>query len=297
MTQNKLSTWLLWRPLQFTAMFLAITLALSVIYGLFMGWVAPESDLMWPLWSLIGLTFIGCTLWLCKKLPADNLDRRSFISVFTATNVIMFIMYLATVLGALAIVQKMIFAPIFAPSIMFALGAILLIGVYSLCLGITELIATYHRVRAMGVDRRTALWNIPFGLCLLAAPAYILPDASRKRKTATNFGNGAYSRVVEWIVSTRGAAFSLMALGLIIATIVMGINNSATLGWIGLAFFSTWYVFTRNNTKRTISGAYTKTTAVLNIIAIIATIMTFAYVSAPQTVPTNTSAETIEVAL
>ncbi len=293
---NKLSAWLFHRPLQFTFLTLGVTLLLSLLYGFIMGMFAPESDLMWPLWTLIGLNFVCAIMWLCHKLPSDNLDRRSYIAIFTATNVIMFVLYLATILGALGIIQYMISATIIGVEIMFALCAILIVGVFAMCLGITDLIATYRRVRAMGVSRTVALWSIPFGLCLLAAPAYILPEPGRKRKTITEFGTGAYSRLVEWIATRRGAAFSLMTLGLIITTFVMGVNNSATLGWIGLAFFCVWYVFTRRATQRTIAGAYAKTVAIMNVICIVAAITTITYVAtrAPQ-YDTVATAEVIEI--
>ncbi len=276
---NKLSTWLLWRPLQFTFGFLTVSLLLSIIYGLIIGWIAPATTIIWPLWTTVGLTFIFGIRWLNRKLPSENLDYRSYVAVFTATNIIIFITYLTTILCALALIQNMLTSATIGFGTIAALTSILILGTYAVCLSLTELIATYRRIRNMGVNRRIALLNIPFGLCLLAAPAYILPDATRKRKTSITFGTGAYAKFVEWITSKRIIAFSLMALGLIITTIIMGVNNSATLGWIGLAFFGIWYVIGRNDTKRTIGNTYVKTTALLNILCIIIALATAFYVA------------------
>lgn len=293
---NKLSSWLLWRPLQFTCIILGITILLSLAYGLVMGWLAPESDMMWPLWTLICMTFIGTIIWLGKKLPADNLDRHSFVSIYTATNILMFVLYLATILGALAIVQKLLTSATLGFGTMLTLGGILVIGVFSIALAITELFALYRRVRTMGVSRRTALWCIPFGLCLLAAPAYIMPDSTRKRTTATDSGNGKWTQIINWIVTRRGAALSLMTLGLIISTLTMGVNNSASIGWLGLALFGLWYVITRHTSKRTIAGRYSVFMAVLNVIMVITAIaaITYSTLQTPQ-YDVAVSAETVEI--
>ncbi len=298
--KNKLSTWLLWRPLQFTGIILVGITILSVLYGLLMGLVQSDAFPMWPLWTAVGILFICGIIWLGKKLPTDNLDRRSFIATYTALNIVMFTLYLSTILGALAIIQKMLTAPSIGWGLMIALAVILLVGVYSIALGVTKLYAIYRRIRAMGTPRKTAILSIPFGLCLLAAPAYILPETGRKRKTATDFGSGKYAQIVEWIAYRRGAAFSLVALGLIITTLTMGVNNSATIGWIGLAIFSVWYLFNRTNKRPAIDGAYSTSIAVLNVIfiAIAACVIVYSAIiannyDATTTIPTN--AETIEI--
>ncbi len=289
---QKITSWLITRPALFAitsaAFMFIVAFAYSFIAGSLFGIDNPSHALMG---MLITLAFLTAAAMHIRGLPAQNLDRRSFIAISNAQTFVVAVAFIVSTLlivtNAQSIMLRLLWlethsSPTFvATLILMSLFYLYLCGIF-----IANLYAKYRRVRAMGVPMWRIIFSAPFGFPMLWIPGYMMP-ASTPKTPALTIKTKWYSKLTDWIIATpinTAASFVVMTL---LASFFFGFN--VTLVTFGIAIlFAIWVMITGTQKFReNISGAYTWTAITLNIITWIAVICIAIYSANRPATPVN----------
>lgn len=267
-TQNNgLLSWMVTRPIMFAIIaFIAMTAA-SAIGGLIGGRMAGI------LANILGIiAFLGATTWLVRKLPAGNLDRRSFISINNAQTFITSIAFIVSTFiifyNSQTIMLRLLLLESHSKSSFIAIIVAMAIFYLYLCgIFIGNLYAKYRRIRAMGVGMWKTLATAPFGFSMLWIPGYLMEEPTPKTDTANN--SGWYNRLTNWIMARPTHAAATLVLLIIMAGFTFGFN--AILLTLGLgAIFALWCAIVgTDKMRKSLGGIYSTTAIIINVLMII----------------------------
>ncbi len=271
-TENKLSTWLLKRPIQFMAIAFALTLVITVGYSLIAWGIGIEAPSRPLVSTLIILGFAVAAWYTAKKLPGDKMDRRSFVALNNAQTLILsgaFII-LAIILGVYGqkLLLKLMLIQTFSVTGFFAIaiGAVL-ISLYLLGIFIFNVYAKFRRIREMGVSTWRTVFTMPFGFSLLWIPGYLLPDSSNKN-TSLKLNSRWYNKLTDRIIHNPTVA----ALSFVVITLLSGFFfgfNLVMLAMIMALVFAFWARIRGIDAfRREMPNKYSVFAIVVNIIAI-----------------------------
>ena len=263
---NGLLSWLVTRPIMFAIIAFILMTGASAIAGLIGG------RMVGVLANTLGIiALLGATTWLVRKLPAGNLDRRSFIAINNAQTFITSIVFIISTFiiyyNAQNIMLRMLLLESHSkPSFIAIIIALALFYLYLLGIFIGNLYAKYRRIRAMGVGMWKTLATAPFGFCMLWLPGYLMEEPASK-STPSN-SNGSYNRLTNWIMARPAHAAATLVLLIIMAGFTFGFN--AILLTLGLgAVFAIWCAIVGTNKMRnSLNGIYSTTAIVINVLII-----------------------------
>ena len=195
---TKLISWVLWKPLQFSALFVALTIACAaVLFGSNIRILQIAS----PIITLV----LGIFL-LIRMLPSTTyINRRSFI---LTTNTIWIIGTLVIALITPFVSAYQVPNMIETPNwFMTMLGILitLIAGIYALGLTVTALYLTYRRLRTLNVPAWKIIFAYPIGVSALTAMSYILDTPDNKTPNIETKLN-RLNKLTDWTMArTRNA--------------------------------------------------------------------------------------------
>lgn len=289
---QKLTSWLITRPALFAITSFVLISVISFLCALTIGQLLPGIIATTITGAAITLGFLTSIVILVRGLPAQNLDRRSFVAITTLQTLICAITAIMTTLMNVVIYQR-IFMYISSPVFIVISTLIALFYIYVLGIFIGSLYAKYRRIRAMGVPMWRILCTIPFGFSMLWIPGYMLPAPTPKTPTLPIRPN-AYARLIDWIISRPANT----AIGFIALTLLSGFffGFKTIIFTFAIAVtFTIWVIKTgAQKFREHIAGAYTWAAIGLNIILWIAMLILVIHLAHHSTLITMTTATPIQ---
>lgn len=267
--QNKLTAWLLTRPLLFAAMMLGATLVCGTLAAL-----VPTPAARIATSALFLIAALASVIITLRGLPAANLDRRSFVTVCTAQTLVLdaSILVLPLLFGAgthswlmskiatLAIQSMMLF------TILMCIVAF--VSMYVTGLALSAFYARYRRIRAMGVTMWRAVLTLPFGFFMLWMPGYLLPDDTQKTPALTTNVRW-FNRVIDWLMARPINAAIVFVIQFVLFGLALGAYNTILSSGLMILFAIWLTVAGADKTRRDIPGIYGTVAIAINILCII----------------------------
>lgn len=275
MTQNsnlRLSDWLFWRPLKFSASIFILTTIATFLYTGFFVLLGTNISLI-PLILIMTCIFIYCTAKLIKKLPQSDMNQTSFIAIHNAQTILYCIYLLISYTILINYIQSSInnllflqHAPTLFTSVLLTFFMLFFLSMLGLL--ISNLYAKYRRIRAIGIPTHKIILSIPFGFSALWLAGYILPEKDNK-KQIKNIKTKWYQNFTSWIVSNQTNTI----LSFILITICSGLLFNFNKTLITLMYsliFGIWLIQigVKKFTKQ-INNAYANMAIISNILLII----------------------------
>ena len=270
---TKLISWVLWKPLQFSALFVALTIACSTIL---FGTNIRALQIATPI-----ITVILGILLLVRMLPSTTyINRRSFI---LTTNTIWIISTLAIAIIAPIIAKynapdTPIATNWFLPTL--ELIAMVMLGVYALGLTIVAIYLTYRRLRTLNIPFWKIVLAYPIGVSALTAMAYIL-DTGDKNSPCIESNSKTLNKLTDWTMARPRNA-------IILYTFAFLATSMFTSGFIALLLNLTAILIMaltvvnvgQKNFIKDMGGKYATVCVIMNLVVIIATSLFFTLVPA-----------------
>ncbi len=287
---TKLISWVLWKPLQFSALFVALTIACSTIL---FGTKIHALQIATPI-----ITVILGILLLVRMLPSTTyINRRSFI---LTTNTIWIISTLAIAIIAPIIAKynapdTPIATNWFLPTL--ELIAMVMLGIYALGLTVTAIYLTYRRLRTLNIPFWKIVLAYPIGVSALTAMAYIL-DTGDKNSPCIESNSKTLNKLTDWTMARPRNA-------IILYTFVFLATSMFTSGFIALLLNLTAILIMaltvvnvgQKNFIKDMGGKYATVCVIMNLVVIIATSLFFTLVPAitdPVTININDTVPAVE---
>ena len=287
---TKLISWVLWKPLQFSALFVALAIACSTIL---FGTNIHALQIATPI-----ITVILGILLLVRMLPNTTyINRRSFI---LTTNTIWIISTLAIAIIAPIIAKynapdTPIATNWFLPTL--ELIAMVMLGVYALGLTIVAIYLTYRRLRTLKVPFWKIILGYPVGVSALTTMAYIL-DTNDKNSPCIESNSKTLNKLTDWTMARPRNA-------IILYTFVFLATSMFTSGFIALLLNLTAILIMaltvvnvgQKNFIKDMGGKYATVCVIMNLVVIIATSLLFTLVPAitdPVTININDTVPAVE---
>lgn len=287
---TKLISWVLWKPLQFSALFVALAIACSTIL---FGTNIHALQIATPI-----ITVILGILLLVRMLPSTTyINRRSFI---LTTNTIWIISTLAIAIIAPIIAKynapdTPIATNWFLPTL--ELIAMVMLGIYALGLTVTAIYLTYRRLRTLNIPFWKIVLAYPIGVSALTAMAYIL-DTNDKNSPCIESNSKTLNKLTDWTMARPRNA-------IILYTFVFLATSMFTSGFIALLLNLTAILIMaltvvsvgQKNFIKDMGGKYATVCVVMNLVVIIATSLFFTLVPAitdPVTININDTVPAVE---
>lgn len=275
---NTLKTWLLSGPIFFAL--ISFLFLLIVTFGI--GLILPANDTsMTAIGILLFVSIIGAAILTFRRLPKQNLDRPSFISIYNAQTAIIVLASLASLISAIYItpIELWLFSLIqTTPGIVLSIFIVIMFMLVSLYIAGVALCGFWAKLWR-GIDMKIPLWKIilsvPFGFTMTWVPGYFLPEKTTKKPTVS-VNTSWYANLTKWILSRPSNAcisfVVLMGLSGFIAGF-MPLLLSLTM----IMLFALWVIYTgQKQFIKNIGGTYANVAIAINF-AMLIYVFVFAY--------------------
>lgn len=296
--KSVLKSWLFYQPLKFAALAVALMIGVAGLYSMvatFAFNAAVSTTMMFTL-LLACLVFAGCKL--IRWLPADNLDRRSFVAVGNGLTMAGFGTLMLMSAFVLANMQRIMFYMTWlqsASTLLFFIVATAVSTIYMYLIGlvITNTYATYRRAIGMGIARWKVLLSLPFVFTLLWLPGFFLND--EKAKPVVPVRAEWYSDFTDWVVAQPLGAIGMWAFTIFIISFFVDIHSACLMLLCG-AYFGIWaLVMGAQKLRKNIGGLYSSVAVVINLALVVSIICGIAFFK-PRAKIENIQIETIQIA-
>lgn len=265
---TKLISWVLWKPLQFSALFIALTVVCSAfLFGTNIRIIQIASPI---------ITLILGVILLIRMLPSTTyINRRSFI---LTTNTIWIISTLTITWFTPFVTGYQVPNMTENPNGLMALLVILatlIVGVYALGLTVIAIYLTYRRLRTLNVPVWKIIFSYPIGVSALSAMSYILdtPDnQTPKIETKLNRLN----KLTDWTMARKRNAAIMYTLVLLATNLFTNKSVALLLNIIAILIMAL-AVINAGQKKfiKNLGGKYATISVVINLIIIITTTLYF----------------------
>lgn len=285
-TNLKLSKWVFWQPLKFSAL---LFLTVSILTFLYSGFFALRgtSAPMIPFTILLIFVLIYCIARLIKKLPSSEMDRTSFIAIHNAQKTVYFFCILLSSIFFIDNTRELITSLLFmqtapSPSTMILLTILTIFFLYTLGLAFSNLYAEFRRIKKLGIPTYKIILSIPFGFSALWIPGYFIADNDAK-KTLPRIQTKWYQNFTKWVISNaKNCIISFIVIN-IIFTLIFNINAALLTTSFALLFGIWLQQVGQKKFTQNIHRAYTNMAIITNI-AIILAVVLFSLI-APEVAP------------
>ena len=269
-----LSTWLFKQPLIFAVSYFVISTLLVVLFtainALF------NTDSFTALLITLFIALIGTAYYLIiKKLPHDDMHRNDLIAITNGCSIIAIILPLIFLLFVGSDVnmfqRKMMWMYLLHPNILMFLGlAFTFMFLYLIGVALSGIYAKYKRATTMGISKWKVLCSMPFGFLLLWTPGYLIPEknSSSNLKIKSNW----YSAFNKWVISDMYNTLVVFLGFLLLRNIFSGLALLLlTTALLGIYFV--WYLKYKTNLTKIMNKGYALSAVVINITAILITLL------------------------
>ncbi len=276
--KQKMSSWIFWEPLKFAFIALAMMMAVAVLYGMVSSFIFNGANTpRLPLMILLTITFAGAAVSMLRRLPRENLDRRSFIALNNAQTFLVSLMFIVSTLLIVSNAQRIMLRMMWieANSNLSFLMILIAAGLFYLYLAgtfIANIYAKFRRCRAMGISAGRTLCTLPFGFPLLWIPGYLLSDKA-PRNPALPLKAKWYERLTDAIMKTPIMTTFVFVALVMFSGFFFGFNSILlTFAWA--IVFAVWArVLGAEKFRKNIGGAYTSFAILANIVVLVSVIL------------------------
>ena len=276
-THQKLSSWIFWRPLKFAFVSFAFMVGVALLYGMtaayvFHATVAPRM----PLVILLTLAFTVAAIMMLRRLPNENLDRRSFVALNNAQTFVVSGLFIISTLVIVANAQQIMLLMMWMEAnsnntfllVMIAMG---LFYLYLAGLFMANVYAKFRRCRAMGIPAGKALCTLPFGFPLLWIPGYVLPEKAT-RNPALPLRAKWYARLTDWIMSGPVKTAVVLIALILFSGFFFGFNSILLTLSLAVIFAIWGRIVGMEKFRREIGGRYTSFAIIANVVVLVSVI-------------------------
>ncbi len=270
--QNKLSTWLARRPMQFAVISFLLMAVITFTYSGIAWLITHQIPSRVTISTLTLASFTIGAWWLIRKLPNDKMDRPSFIALANAQIFILSIVFMiiTIVMGLYGqtIMLKLMWTQATSPVAFYTTATItVLVALYLFGIMLSNAYAKFCRAREMGIPKWRIICSIPFGFSLMWIPGYLLPDQT-PRTPAISIGKKWYTNFTDRVMTYPSATALMFVITTLVSAFFFGFNLiMLTLFW-GLVFALWGRIRGIEKFRNDIRGKYSIFATIINIIAV-----------------------------
>ena len=271
--KQTLTSWLLAKPALFSLVCFGFSALLTVLYGLANTYIFNN-----PGFSQVGLltilftSFVLTVILFLVRAPRDFFDRRSFVALSNAQNIITYIIFIVSSILIVANAKFLILYLLWLGGhnpLLFILLTVVASWFYLYLAGIMvmNVYVKYMRCRAMGIPRWKIICSMPFGFAMLWSAGYLLPDSSQHSMTLP-LNATWYKKFTNWAIKTPAAAFSVLFILILMSGFLFGFDISG-ISLCMILLMSTWSMIVGlNKTKQQVGTKFSSVAVIINLIII-----------------------------
>lgn len=279
--------WLLWKPIKFSVITFLMMIGVGFIYAvipslIFNGGTESKSLLT----ILLAVAFAVSAYLMLRKMPSDNLDRKSFVAINNAqiffTSAAFIISTLIIVANANTIMLKLLLMPTHSSASFIAIIVVAALFYLYLCgLFIANLYLKFRRCRTLGISPWKILCSMPLGFGLLWIPGYILPDV-KKGKQTLQLKTKWYNKFTDWVLSNTVNTIIVFIALVTFSGFFFGFNSILLTLFLAVIFAIWLNIYGKDGFGKILPHKYASFAIILNIILIICLIGLIVYLSASE---------------
>lgn len=281
--------WLVKQPLKFAVISFLLMTLVGFGYGLISSLIPSiaNSDPNSLLTILLAIAFAISAFLLWKKMPKDELDRKSFVAISNAQIFVLSVLFLASttflVMNANKILLKLFWMESHLTfALIMIIVAVALFYLFLCGLFLSNIYVKYQRCKALGIKPWKIIFSMPMAFGLFWIPGYLLPEKTKQQKQNTMNLPNWYNRLTNWILSNSLKTIISFLITVLISGFFIGFNS--VLITIGLSIiFGIWIkIYDINKFEKSINDKYANFAIILNIVLLISLICITIYLSAPD---------------
>lgn len=286
-----LSSWLLWKPMQFALTSFLLIIATIFIYILICSLFFDNYTSKSTLTIFLSLAIAASTYLSLKKMPKDNINRKSFVAINNAQLFLISSIFILSTITIIANAEKIILKMLWLSShnnigLVFIFMVVSLFYLYLCGLFLSNVYAKYRRCRSLGLSPIKILCTMPFGFGLLWIPGYILPEQQKKNETL-HIHTKWYNKLTDWILYKKINTIISFTIITIFSGFFFGFNMTLITFVLAIMFAIWSNILGQQKFQNQISQKYTSFAIIVNIILLITIILTVSISSAPGTANIN----------
>lgn len=294
--------WLLWKPLKFSIITFIMMIGVGFIYAIISSLIfngATESRSI--LTILLAITFAISAYLMLKKLPSDNLDRKSFVAINNAqiffTSAAFIISTLIIVANAEKIMLKLMLMPTHSSMAFIAIIVVAALFYLYLCgLFIANLYVKFRRCRSLGISPWKIICTMPLGFGLLWIPGYILPEKT-KNKPILSIKTKWYNKFTDWVLSGSINTIIVFIALVAFSGFFFGFNSILLTLFLAVIFAIWLNIYGKEKFNQSLPKKYATFAIIINIILIICFVAAIVYLSTPQIANINMNISEVSTTL
>ena len=267
---DTLINWLLWAPLRFSIITFFMIIGMGLLYFLLSNLFFNGADAGNGIkLILLAIVFALSAYIMLKKMPSENLDRKSFVALNNAQIFLISVAFFVSGLIIASNANKLLFIGVnLNITAMFIIVFMILFYLYLGGVFISNLYAKYRRCRAMGVSSWKIICTLPLGFGLLWIPGYIVPEQN-KNKPILQIKTKWYEKFTNWTLSKITKTLTVFILLTFISVFFFGFN-SVLLTMFLAVLFSIWLnIVGKDNFKKIVPNKYANFAVLVNIILLL----------------------------
>lgn len=266
---NSLSSWLFKLPFLFALFLLPTSFVLIVLYAFVTS--VLNTEIMWPLFILLGGNLLGIAYYLIKKMHITNMHHKDFVAItngYSLISIAFAVISIAMIRSETIAIRRTALWFYALHPVMFKILTVLtsLIALYLLGIIVFNIYATYKRSIQMGVSKLKTILSWPFGFLLLMIPGYL--QSEPKGKSDVKISSHWYKKFNDWVLMNNA--------NLTFTFIVLVLLQNVISGWSSLIFaiamlifYLLWDVKFKSSFIKNINKGYATSAIAINIIAIL----------------------------
>lgn len=290
MTKQKkasLLSWTFWEPLKFALYLLLLIFGIGIIFVLLANSGFNDASSTYNLFiTLLSIGFVISAFFMIKKLPNENLDRKSFVALNNLqTFLISFIIITSSIIIAInadRIILKLLWLEA-NRKFTFLLITTLAYTFYSYLLGllISNLYTKYRRCRAFGIKPWKIISSFPFGFTLLWIPGYFITD-TEKKDPVLKIKTKWYNQLTDWILNKKFNTVIAFIILIFLSSFIFSLKLTILL-FVATAIFAIWLKI-KGSKKflKDIPNKYSYFAITINVIILATIILLTTYLTTAQ---------------
>lgn len=282
-----LLNWLLWAPLKFTGLFAALIIPLLLLMNFLFS--IQLFDISYII-SVIGILFISAfsVYKIIHWTPKTPLDRKSFIMLNTAQNLISLTLLVIIGFMSIYIYNLTNFNMAIITSTIFGL-----LTIFFIANGILKIKGLCRRGRAQNIPTWKLWMSMPLGISLFWYSGFLLPD-NKKITPVLKTQVKAFDTLISWIIKKPINTIIAFLFSVTVGGIMMANNINAMIVFYIISLLLMLFLLGWKKLQNNLGKGYATVAVLLNFIAIIGIL--FVLIHTPkQTMVANEQIQIVEV--
>lgn len=270
---NSLRTWLFDKPIIFSLLSFAVTLAVVFLYSI----VAAVFNISasTPLVVLLIAAFVWTIYFMIKRLPHNDMHRDDFIAITNGCSLITILIPLITLFAvgydARILQYRFMWLYAYHPVVLWFIGIFAtLLYLYVFGVTLSNIYAKYKRATTIGISKKMVIASMPFAFLLVWTPGYLISD--NKRSSNLTIKSKWYAKFNKWVVKNSTNTLFMFLLFVLLNNLFSGALSLLLTGAL-LVIYALWNLKYKNKFIKNINQNYAWMAVGINIAILIIVIL------------------------